>query len=161
MAKQVTREQFLHHLQQLIAGATDEPCTLKTSLPVYDRTNNMQPAGTGSISYFVDHTPDWLIREQYEQAGKGKWLPAPRDGEDYSHYRARVRTRHVECNHTTAGLKYMATSFAQECQVIEEEERLARRDEEQISYFIGEKIDRYGIGMQGDQPGIDFNLSGK
>ncbi len=51
--RQVTREEFIQHIEQLIARETDEPCTLETPYPVRERTTG-QNAGMGTISIFIE-----------------------------------------------------------------------------------------------------------
>lgn len=67
----VSREEFLAHLHALIYNETDEPCTLHTEATVYDRTANMQPVGNLTISWFVDWTPEWLLKDKYERNNPG------------------------------------------------------------------------------------------
>lgn len=55
MAQQiVSREEFLAHIEKLLAKQTQEPCTLETPYPVYERATRQQ-VGTGIISFFVDN----------------------------------------------------------------------------------------------------------
>lgn len=152
----VTREEFLAHLEALITGKTDEPCTLETTFPVYDRTADMQQVGHGSMSYFVEHTDTQFIIEQYNKGDKGVWLPVPLPGETLNHYRERVRSRHVERNWTAIGMRSPAVRLDTEIHDVEVEEQAAKEQGEQVRYVIGKKSDRRGIGKQGDPPGVDF-----
>ena len=49
----VTREEFIQHIEQLIARQTDEPCTLETPYPVHERSTG-KPVGNGTMSFFIE-----------------------------------------------------------------------------------------------------------
>jgi hypothetical protein len=137
----VSREEFLAHLRALIYNETDEPCTLETPFPIRDLTAGGQIVGTGTISYFPEWTPDWLLKEHPEM----------------------TRLRLITRNHSGAGLRASVRSpqfgfdgFADELAVIEEEEQIAASEGVTLQYTIGQKADPFGMGKRGDPPGVDF-----
>lgn len=132
----VSREEFLSHLNNLIEGLTDIPCTVEAPYPTYDAATGRQ-MGNVTISYFVNFTPQWMIDQ------------------------GNPRLRHVDCNHSGAG-RHWGVRLAQfggyedEVAVIEEEEGIAREKGVTLVFVIGKKSDPYSISQRGDPPGIDL-----